>query len=90
MFAEANVVGMNSSGAVYCAFTTRVLVTTDSTGAGTIRGTTTETPIVSGAQAAAFALVGGLSTTGLILNVTGVAATTINWVANVTLTKVGF
>ena len=90
MFAEANVVGTDVTGANYCAFTTRVLVTTDATGAGTIQGTTTETPIVSAGQAAAFALVGSLSSTGLVLNVTGVAATTIKWVANVTLNKIGF
>jgi hypothetical protein len=90
MFAEAYVVGTDVTGAVYCAFTTRVLVTTNAAGTGTIRGTTTETGIASGAQAAAFALVGALSTTGLVLNVTGVAATTIKWMVNVTLNKIGF
>ena len=90
MFAVADVVGTDVTGAVYCAFTTRVLVTTDASNVGTIRGTTTETGIASGAQVAAFALNGAFSSTGLELKVTGIAATTIKWVANVTLNKIGF
>jgi hypothetical protein len=90
LFAVADVVGTDVTGAVYSAFTTRVLVTADATDTATIRGTTTETGIASGAQAAAFALTGGAGSAGLELKVTGIAATTINWVASVTLTKVGF
>jgi len=90
LFAVADVVGTDVTGAVYCAFTTRVLVTANASDTATIRGTTTETGIASGAQAASFALTGTTGTAGLVLNVTGIAATTIKWVANVTLNKIGF
>lgn len=89
IYATADVVGIDSTGAVFAAFTVRQLFTTDASNNGTARATANETAIVSGAQAAAFALVGGAASLGLELKVTGIAATTIKWVAKINLNKIG-
>jgi hypothetical protein len=86
----ANVIGINVSGAIYSAFMLRSLITSDATNATTIRGSANETPIVSGAQNAAFVLTGSTATAGLELRVTGIASTTIKWQANIEISKVGF
>jgi hypothetical protein len=89
MYVTADVVGTDSSGAVYCAFTVRQLYTADASNVITSRGTANETGIASGAQAVNFAVVGGPASSGLELKVTGIAATTIKWVARITLHKIG-
>lgn len=91
VYANAEVVGTDSTGAVYCAFNIRQLFSADASNNITSRGTMSETPIASGAQAAAFAISGtGHDYAGLNLNVTGIAATTIKWVAKISFVKIGF
>lgn len=86
---EADVIGADSTGAVYYAQKLRSLVTADSGSSPTIRGTINETAVASGAQTAAFGIiVNGGAANGIKLTVTGIAATTIRWVARIKILRI--
>jgi len=87
----ADVVGTDSTGSSYFAQTLRSLITGNSSNTTSIVGSQNQTAIASGAQSAAFSISGsGAATVQIILTVTGVAATTIKWVASIRFIKVSF
>jgi hypothetical protein len=88
----AEIVGTNSSGSVYASFLLRKLITVDSTYVMTLAGDMNETPITSGGTLAASITLtnSGTSAAGFKVDVTGVAATTISWVANISYTQIAY